>query len=718
VTESLPKTCAKCCIYDSSSAAAKLIPQNLTLPPAVPFSKTAIAKNMTEAIRLTRHIPLTRMSPMAHFMASRGSTAWEAAVKAKPDVVPDDLPAGWRILEKKPEVPAGVNLDGSKGKKMGGLLSFWGRKPASPPPDHKQEQSPAPLSEVPGSKKTLPEPIRTNTETPKLLSLSLPNQPVASLSSLPVQNTDFPSSSAPTISVIEAAVSHPETNPEPSGQPSVVSRFLSRFSRTKGGLSNGTEPRNLDLSPEDLEFLSDIVPSSAEIIQKPDPQLSDLSSMISSSSLPTRLPPPLAPPPKSPQPQSSTGNGDLLRADNGLDSLFDLSHPLSAKVEVPLPAPIPAFSSMRSNSSSAIPNSVNSIVTGVGSMTLSGGIEHPPLLQPLRASPRPTGSPLAAKFPQVMMSKSSVPGSSSTNTHSTFKLPPPPSSRSQTPLLPAPATAKPLLHPLKPTSRTSTPSVPSTNIAPVPAAAPLPLKLNDIDDFSGFHSSPPSSAANLSLQDLSFSSSQSLFPHSTSANDSLNFDDFDDFVSSPGLRTPSPPRPPSKSATAASKRLPATPAPPHGQGKVPQHHRRPSRADHSRTLSLVETAAARPGRWPAPPSPLPQPLPPPAAAPAIDPFELDLLGGQLDTGITMSMSSPATVSRHPNLGGAPNGLDSLSRHPTLLAPPVGLTPTLPPLWPPLTNQVSRPPVPAAMPPTTQSGKGGLSAQDLSFFEGF
>ena len=57
-----------------------LVPE-LTLQPAAQFTKTAIAKNVAGCVRLTKNLPLSKASPMSHYLAGKGSTAWEAAVK-------------------------------------------------------------------------------------------------------------------------------------------------------------------------------------------------------------------------------------------------------------------------------------------------------------------------------------------------------------------------------------------------------------------------------------------------------------------------------------------------------------------------------------------------------------------------------------------------------------------------------------------------------------
>ena len=651
-------------------------------------------------------------------MASKGSTAWEAAVKAKPDVVHDDLPVGWRILEKNAEASTPVGSDGNKGKKIGGLLSFWGRKAVTPPPDQKPERStsPAPVSTI---SKLPTESTHSSVEDGKLPSTSLPNQSASSVKSTPASILN-PGNSTPAATAPPTEI-RPPLQPEISQeQPSAVSRFLSRFSRTKSGTSSGTQSRNsLELSSDDLEFLSDIVPSAGDTTLTPDFQLPELLNMMESSPLPTKLPPPLFPP-RQPTFQISANGSETQVQENGLVSLLDPLHPrganMDSKPEASFSQPVIPSSTPSPLSSvpydSTLPKLVNPVVgqTRTKSPSIFAELKPPP------PAPSPVlGSVISptSKFPQVLMTKSST-TSSSSNASSAFKLPPPPKSRSQTPLPPLPPN-QPLSLSL-PISRKPTPS--QLNVLPPKPIVSLPPSDSlDNVDFSDFHSPPPPAPSEFSLHDLSFSSissSQSLFSESVrKPNDSFEFDDFDDFVSSP-IRTPSPPRPPAKPSSQKVSNA--------------QQKRKASRAaEHSRTLSLVETAAARPGRWPAPPSPLPQALPPPGAF-GSNIFDVDLFGSQQQQD-SATAELKASASSPPAIGllnpGVPNGLDNTSRRPTLLPipPPVGLTPTPSFMQTPPVKHASHSPnfmsviSPAASVTPTESGKRGLSAQDLSFFEG-
>ncbi|KAF8845200.1 hypothetical protein BDN67DRAFT_552402 [Paxillus ammoniavirescens] len=118
--------------FDGLETIAKLLDQliadDFTLPPPVQFSATATAKAMNEALKLTRHMPMSGSSPLSLLLASKGSLDWERSIKGKQDIVPDATPIGWRVLEK------GDHLEPMEQKKASaGLLSFWNRRAPSIP---------------------------------------------------------------------------------------------------------------------------------------------------------------------------------------------------------------------------------------------------------------------------------------------------------------------------------------------------------------------------------------------------------------------------------------------------------------------------------------------------------------------------------------------------------------------------------------------------------
>ena len=86
----------------------------LTLQPLARFSQTLTTTRMASTVKLTKNLPLARASPMSHYLAAKGSTAWEISVKERKEVVEDDVPVGWRIVEK---APAAASPDSGKEKK-------------------------------------------------------------------------------------------------------------------------------------------------------------------------------------------------------------------------------------------------------------------------------------------------------------------------------------------------------------------------------------------------------------------------------------------------------------------------------------------------------------------------------------------------------------------------------------------------------------------------
>ena len=95
---------------------------------------------MADAVKLSRNTALARTSPMSTFLAAKGSTAWETSVKSRIEKTVDEVPLGWRILEKDPKKDEKAE---DKVKKPTGLLAgLWGRRtPSSSSNPPGQEQS-------------------------------------------------------------------------------------------------------------------------------------------------------------------------------------------------------------------------------------------------------------------------------------------------------------------------------------------------------------------------------------------------------------------------------------------------------------------------------------------------------------------------------------------------------------------------------------------------
>ena len=337
----------------------------------------------------------------------------------------------------------------------------------------------------------------------------------------------------------------------PSPAPSAVSRFLNRFSRSRS--SSSSARNSLTLSGDDLEYLSDMRSNSTDPIDTSNEQL-EFGSLAASGFHHGKLPPPLPPPPPPP--------------------------PLS----------LPSLS--LPNATISPPPSLGSLV---GDDTMNGPTIPPVNAGVLLDAPKPTE--LSSVFPL-------------------------------TPLIPSPIQAKSSKS-IHPNSNYSI-SSPSDKIIPSLSATLLPISSsgaidvphNDDDDFSAFLSSPADPPP-LTFSGSPPSQGRVLPSHSRSMSSDDHFASL--IAPPPGIPNTSK-RP--DAALAPESAGPAVRVAPANPTASIAHRRRRSRVEeHMHTLNLVERAAARPGRWPAPPSPLPEilpPPPPPGSAPSSS-AELDLL---------------------------------------------------------------------------------------------
>ena len=644
-----------------ASIAQRFMPDDLTLPSNVQFTKTFISKELTEALKLTKHVPQTRFSPMAMYMLSKGSTSWETAIKSQPNTTDDDfVPAGWKIVEAAKESTV---VDEGKKKTGSGLLSFFGRKSSSSQSESRSASPPV-NSPVISSLKAGSSP-RTSTDnsrsTPAIGSRqgSGRTTPIAnSSSSISTQKNDLnPASSVALDPVVR----------EPTPPPSAVSRFLGRF-------SSRAKPRDsLALSQDDLEFLSD-VPTFSESESTHESDLDALSMMIKSPPLPTTLPPPLPPPP----PPRTLSQATKLEQDPMNDDPFSIfSSSDSASTASTPPVRSPLLNS--SLSPTALP-----FVSDSGNINNQGWSSFGDLPEPVNGilptkhiplvpKPRPNAAPALS---QGSSSQKQRRGRDFGSTGVISPLPPPPGSRtpSHTPLSP-----------------------PAINF------------YDDDDDFSEFLSSPAKSPPPVRL---SFTHN-TLVPNPPSSigqapNSSL--DGFDEFVMT-FSSDPQPPRPPAKQPQLApnspspnNRRTPST--------QTPTHSRTVSKADHSRTLSLLENVAAR-GRWLGPASPLPEALPPPTTRNMKSSNDYFSHGSTMQTQQAQAVAALSASFQAPTL--TPDEKNR-SQNGSCQLTPAYLLPSLVSSQPPLSklpklHSSSMNPAPAEV------KSGGLSAQDLSFFEG-
>ena len=664
-----------------SSIAQKFMPDDMTLPPNVQFTNTFISKRLTEALKFTKHAPQTRFSPLAMYLSSKGSTSWEASIKSQPIITHEDFaPAGWKIVEAPKESPV---VDDSKKKAGSGLLSFFGRRTTSSQPDAISRSNSPPiigldiLSIKTGSLPRASTDNMKSTPTSQDSGRTTPALPIAasSSSSISVQKND----PNPTTSVVASDSVVREATPPPSA----VSRFLGRF-------SSRPKPRDsLALSQDDLEFLSD-VPTFSESESNQLTEIDALSLMIKSSPLPTALPPPLPPPPPAAsQPTRTLSQTTKLEKGSMNDpinddpfSIFNSSDSASNRMHTPmkpLTGASPPLLADSLNSGRTISNQEWSLFDDfpaanetVATMTPPNNYSTPP------PAPRPklnAGFPI---LPQGSSSQKQSLGKDSMAFETTgviSPLPPPPRSSSHTP------------------SHTT--------------VSPPALNLDDDDDFSEFLSSPAQSAPPAPLSfthnGLVMNPPSSIGHTPTTPNNSM-FDGLDEFLGSFSSDSQPPPIPPLKQTpqpfVSAPNVTTTSSTPPNNRRR--QHSRTVSKADHSRTLSLLESAASR-GRWLGPASPLPEALSPPVGSANVS---SSMQSQQAQA--TAALQAPTLVADEKK----PSKNSSRQLSPAFTFPPP--LPSQPPLLKPPTLQAAS--MNTAVSPTNIKS-GGLSAQDLSFFEG-
>lgn len=505
--------------FSSPSIVDRLVPADLTLPPAINFMKSFISKEMIDALKLTRHHPATLYSPLAMYMNSKGSLSWEASVKSQPYVPEMDVaPSGWRIVSQENPGPQQSTTD--KKKAPGGLLSFFSRKTSTTSSD-----SPSP------TRVTTPATISPRTSTTSHASSDAEH----STAVVPKTLTDTTRSATmsalaeiSTTSNIDASTLSSEAVSVQTS--SAISRFLGRFSRS----NRSSASNSLALSTDDLEFLSDIVPSFHDGTDDID-QLNALSSAIHAPPIPEKLPPPLVPPPRAPPVRLTSTPSVNSRPSNQTSAN---SHPDSVKgfIESPLS---PGFSQQQSR---FLPQKTPSSFRVIPPMQASGssGLQLP--LSPSSAS------------------------CSSTN-----KL-----------------------------SRVS---------APTKSYLSLPVDDGFSDSRMSSNNTPLISSISSSFNFGSFTNSTEPIESLQIHDQSVSFDDFDEFVSSP-------PRVPEKESPVPLPRLippPPRPAPLTGSVPTIRQARSPieprQAGSDQRTSNLLETAAT-PEVRPAPPPPLPDLTPP------------------------------------------------------------------------------------------------------------
>ncbi|KAI0367035.1 hypothetical protein BV20DRAFT_612792 [Pilatotrama ljubarskyi] len=416
----------------------------LTLKTPARFPQTLVAKRMATSVKLTKNLPITKGSPMSHYLSAKGSTAWETSVKEQKEIMEDDFPVGWRVVEK---APAASSMDTVKDNKpTGRLFSFWGRrqsqispqstvsgatesrssstdKPRSPIVDEAKVESRRPSQDSVRSSRTSSQPLAPSPATESSASQQTPvafavTVPTAAPSTSPYSSTSDPV---------------PERSGTPPA-PSAVSRFFNRFSRRSSAM--GGSPRSsLALSSDDLEYLSDIVPSASDDADEdPADALEKFVNAKRDPVAPALPPPPLAPPPCVPAikpihaasgPSSAGAQRSMPNRDfGGLLGVLESSSTTRSSIatpsaggQTPIPALPPPLVPSRPITPSATPGAGPSRASVV-----------PPPTSLLSSSSRPSSRPQTSPPPV-----------------SGFGLPAPPSFRPLAPSKPSTTNSKPKL---------------------------------------------------------------------------------------------------------------------------------------------------------------------------------------------------------------------------------------------------------------------------------
>ncbi|TFK18984.1 hypothetical protein FA15DRAFT_674863 [Coprinopsis marcescibilis] len=617
----------------SDATLRMLLPEDLTLAMHKPFSQSFVYKRENEALKLSRNNLVTRKGPMTMYMASKGSTSWEASVKTRETSAADAVPVGWKIVPKEDQ-----KMDDPKEKKVvggGGLLSFFSRRTASSTPEDVTARLSRPVSPANSVSKGA-----TNSTIEDTNPIALSQTPTqsgfhSSTTAVGSVNGGTPESLLSPNSARSTQDFFPTEEPKDAQPASAVSRFLGRFSRNSR--SPNTNRESVALSSDDLEFLSDVVPTT-QMHASEDDQLKALTNLIHSKphALPTALPPPLAPPPRRTQdnrtptipskpPQATTVEEDLF-------SLFDstMATNNSTNQSHPLPS-IPASDTLHFlgsdnslyASTSSFP-STSSVASPLSTFFSSEGNMSMSPFQSSSSVPRFDGPPPP---PPPKVTRTSSPASRPT-TPSLFHRNP--TALGSAPTLPQLPTFSPnplsLIAPLAPppSSRSHTPSLVATT-----SDASHNALTRDDDDFAEFIASPSDEKP---TQHASFSSFGSFGPFDTKSKTSIvskgqttsSFSDFGDFdFASVAQRATDVVKPPISRPSSSVGVVNARSVLPSQQATI-QVPSRVSQWEHQRTISLVETAASRGDTWLGPPSPLPMALAPPqsSSSEAGDPYDI------------------------------------------------------------------------------------------------
>ncbi|WWC64705.1 uncharacterized protein I303_107316 [Kwoniella dejecticola CBS 10117] len=587
--------------------------------------------------------------------------------------------------------------------------SFWGRRPV---PERQLTTSGGGMLERKSISVSSPD--HNNERTSAEMRASTSSKPSSRAPSVIMQPSRPASPAPPSVSQPNIpTTSHEDGHASPStslpqapSQPSAVSRFFGRLSRNKSSSPATQEDehdKDLQLSADDFSFLSEVPSLSSPPPEKGvgdllalepgrNEQIASLESMLNTKITP--LPKPLAPPPKSSAPmgnRSSSGKF-IARMKSPQPTNFDLLGDLNFSGPTDTSVPSSSLHSPIAQS----PQNVSSPSNAWDDfLSLDAGPSQPVKtnIAPQVKSP---ATPMIA--PPLVPSRSNTP---------TVSLSPPPPQPIQTQAFSTP----------RPSIAQSSSAIPAKNASGdlnfddfgTPQHASTST-FDDFGDFSAFDSAPAPPQSQPQPPASMHSQVQAQAPHNREFN----------------MQTPNKAQ---AIATPNQKQNLSTPV----------NHNRPGSLDHTPTLQLMNGASASKGkRWPAPPSPVAPVLAPPPKPPQTQtgagafPFLSPPPPGRpssrssnlLDDSNGDSGLSPGNTY-HGQVGigidtvdtaGQTNAIFGGALQPSRSTTPSQLGRTV--IAQPASQAQAVKPIPTSAPTQAQTvqGKGGLSAQDLSFFD--
>lgn len=437
---------------------------------------------------------------MSHYLASKGSTAWEQAVKGRKEITEDDVvPVGWRILEKEAQSPV---MGTSKTQKSGGFFSFLNRRDSkvsiSAAAVVNRSQSPASTSKATAPSERAASSTRGSQDSRRSISIARISEVAAPSSTVasPAPSTPpvaLPSTHPSTLSTANSVPQTPssggsyadapdpvfERTQSPPPAPSAVSRFLGRFSRRRTAVPTSSPHASIALSSDDLEFLSDIVPSVTD-----DPADDPLEQLTRSSVMRAEPLPPILPPPPLAPPSAPPSSFPPPR-----------SHSITKNGAIPPPSLVPTQIGTSKASPTQAPSQTNGLDSFFDTWESEALGPEKPISSSRSSTPKSMGSSPLQPIPATKL----PPSSSRPHSPAAFALPP----HNSRPTSPSPlnhglSVVRPPSQPLLPPPPSSgSQSLSTTSIPPQEGSAQLvasglrPLSRSSSIGRSGSHQSHP-----------------------------------------------------------------------------------------------------------------------------------------------------------------------------------------------------------------------------------